>query len=333
MSSFFRAMICDRYGPAESLRLGELGRQALGPCDARIEIAAAAVNFQDLLSIEGKYQVKVEPPFAPGMEAAGTVVEVGSDVTGIGPGTRVIAPLPHGAYAEEAVTPAASLIPIPPAMDFTIAAGFGGAYTTAYHALVQRGALAAGETLVVNAAAGGVGLAAVQIGRALDAHVIGAGGDDAKLATVLAEGAEHVINYRRDKLRDRIKELTRGRGADVIFDPVGGDVFDESLRSIAWGGRILVIGFTGGRIADAPTNLVLLKGCSVVGVFGGAFAMREPERQRGNLEQLFRWFEEGKVRPRVDRVLPLERAVEGMVALRERRVVGKVILSTGRGGG
>jgi NADPH:quinone reductase len=322
-----RALVCHQYGPPESLQIGDLPSAPLGPRDARIAIAAACVNFQDLLFIEGKYQVKADPPFAPGQEAAGTVVEVGSEVRDVKPGTRVIAPLPWGAYATEAVAPAASLSPIPDRMDFITAGGFLGAHTTGYHALVQRGALRSGETLVVHGASGGTGLAAVQIGKALGARVIGTGGDDKKLEAVLEAGADQVFNYRTTKLRDALKQATGGRGADVIFDPVGGDVFDESLRSIAWGGRILVIGFTGGRIADAPTNLILLKGCSVVGVFSGAFVQREPDVHRRNVEQLFRWFEEGKLRPRIDRVVPLERAAEGMIALRNREVVGKVVVS------
>ena len=325
-----RAVLCKSFGPPDSLVLEEVESPPLGDREVRIAIHSAGVNYPDLLLIQGLYQSQADFPFAPGMEVAGTVSEIGDRVEGVTIGDRVIAPLPHGGYADEAVAPAAALIPVPERMDLGIAGGYAMTFTTGYHALVQRGNLQPGETLLVHGASGGSGLAAVQIGKALGARVIGTGGDDEKLRKVTELGADEVVNYRTNKIRAAVKELTDGVGADVIFDPVGGDIFDESLRSIAWGGRLLVIGFTGGRIAEAPTNRILLKGCSVVGVFSGAFVMRENRKHRDNVEVLNRWYDEGLLSLHVSRTLPLELAHEALEGLRDRKIVGKWVLSTGR---
>lgn len=322
-----RAMICKEYGPPESLVLGELPRPELGDNDIRIRVHACGVNFPDTLIIEGKYQIKPPMPFAPGGEVAGEVIEVGAKVKTHKLGDRVMALTGYGGFAEEAVTDASRAIPMPEGMDYVTAAGFSMVYGTAYHALVQRGRLQPGENLLVLGASGGVGLAAVEIGKALGARVIAAASSAEKLQVTKEHGADELINYSEEDLKERVRELTGGVGADVIFDPVGGDAFDQCLRAINWDGRLLVIGFASGRIPQAPANLPLLKGCSIVGVFWGAFVGHEPKTNFQNFQQLFKLYGQGKLKPHVCRTYPLEQAAAALNDLLERRVTGKVVLT------
>ena len=323
-------MLCKAYGPPESLVWEEIDPPALDDDGVRIRVRAAGVNFPDLLIIEGKYQFKPDMPFAPGAEVAGEVVEVGAAVTRFAPGDRVIGMTRWNGYAEEAAVPEERCLGLPAGMSFEIGAGFPMTYGTSFHALVQRGRLQAGETLLVHGASGGVGTAAVDIGGCLGARVIASGGSDDKLRAVAERyGVADVVNYRTDPAwKDRVKALTGGAGADVIYDPVGGDVFEQSLRCIDWDGRLLVVGFAGGAIPGVRANLVLLKGCQIVGVFWGAFVRRDPEANRANFDQLFAWFEAGRLRPLVSCTLPLERAPEALGMLARREVVGKIVLTT-----
>ena len=325
-----KAVICGAFGPPETLAFETVDPPALGPGEVRIAVAAVGVNFPDLLLIEGKYQIRPPFPFSPGLECAGTVTELGPGADGPAPGTRVLAYRPHGCMAEEIVAPAECVIPIPDSMPFDAAAAFPVVYGTGYHALAGRAALAEGETLLVTGASGGVGLSAVEIGKRLGATVIAAASSDEKLALAEAHGADHLVHYRSEDMRERVKALTDGRGADVIYDPVGGDIFDASMRCIAWNGRLLVIGFASGRIAEARTNIVLLKEMSVVGVAWGAFAFRNSEANRAYFAELLRWYEARALRPRISRRLPLAEAPAALEAFRTRSVVGKQVLTVER---
>jgi NADPH2:quinone reductase len=282
-----------------------------------------------VLIIQNKYQVKPPLPFSPGSEMAGVVKAVGDGVTTVSPGDAVMAITTHGAFAEEVKTEARRLLPIPPGMAFATAAAFGLTYATSEHALCDRGALQAGETLLVLGAAGGVGLAAIEIGKILGARVIACASSDDKLAVCRAHGADDTINYAAEDLRERIKALTEGRGADVIYDPVGGSYTEPALRSIAWRGRLLVVGFAAGEIPKIPLNLTLLKGCSIVGVFWGEFARKEPRAFADAMAKLSRWFVEGRLKPHISATLPLERAAEALTLMAERKVTGKVVLIVG----
>jgi len=325
-----RAVLCKEFGPPEKLVIEEVPSPAAGKGEVRIDVHAAAVNFPDLLIIQNKYQFKPPLPFSPGGEVAGVVREVGAGVTAIKPGDRVLATTMWGGFAEEVAVDESRVAPIPDAMDFATAAAFFMAYGTSHHALVDRAHLKAGETLVVLGAAGGVGLAAVEIGKVLGARVIACASADDKLEVCKEHGADAVINYAREDLKERMKELTRGSGADVVYDPVGGQLSEAALRSTAWEGRFLVVGFAGGDIPRIPLNLVLLKGCQIVGVFWGSFIAREPEKNRANLAELVRWFEEKKIRPHISETFPLERAADALNAMAARKVKGKVVLVTGK---
>ena len=325
-----KAMLCKAFGPPETLMLEETEPPPLGAADVRVRVRAAGVNFFDTLIIEGNYQVKPSFPFAPGAEMAGEVIEVGAEVTSVKAGERVMSATGHhGAFAEEAVVPATHAIPIPDGMDDETAAAMPIAYGTMAHALIERGALQAGETVLVHGASGGVGLAAVDIAGAMGARVIGTGGDDTKLQVALDHGCEAVINYRGGPFKDTVKELTGGDGADVICDAVGGDVFDQSLRCINWDGRLLVIGFASGRIPEAPANLPLLKSCSIVGVFWGRWKDRDPVGHRRNMERVFAWWKEGKVRPHVSQTFALAEVPAALNALLERKITGKAVVVIG----
>lgn len=324
-----KAVVCKAYGPPESLELTELALPKLGPKDVHLRIRAAGVNFPDLLIIQGKYQYKPAFPFAPGAECSGDVLAVGSDVGHVKKGDRVMAMPGNGAFAEEVVCAGHKVMPFPAEMDYVTAAAMGLTYGTSAFALMQRAQLKAGEWLLVHGASGGVGISAVEIGKAMGAHVIGTGGDDAKLEQASAHGCDHVINYAKGEFKDKVKELTGGKGADVIYDAVGGDAFDQSLRCINWDGRLLVIGFASGRIPSAPANLALLKNCSIVGVFWGAWSERDPAGNRKNFDLLFRWWKEGKLKPHVSHRFPLARAVDALNAVAQRKVVGKAVIEVG----
>ncbi len=320
-----RALLCRELGPADRLALVDLPDPEPGAGEVVVDVHAAGLNFLDTLVIEGKYQAKPELPFVPGGEAAGIIAAVGDGVTGFAPGSRVMALGQFGAFAEKWAVPAAAVLPMPDGMDFETAAGFGLTYGTSYYALKQRGELQPGETLLVLGAAGGVGSAAVQIGKAMGARVIAAASTDDKLGVAAACGADDAINYTRDDLRIRVKELTGGRGVDVVYDPVGGDLTEAALRSLAWNGRLLVIGFASGVIPKLAANLALLKGASVVGVFWGNWIMRDPGASASNFADLFAMASEGKLRPVVTDVFPIEAYVRAFGALTGRTATGKVV--------
>jgi NADPH2:quinone reductase len=291
-----------------------------------IDVAACGVNFPDVLQTRGRYQFKPALPFAPGGEAAGVVRAVGSGVTRFAVGDRVAATMLYGAYAERVCVPEAAAVALPEAVSFEVGAATLLTYLTSYHALVDRAALAEGETMLVLGAAGGVGLAAVELGALLGARVIAAASAEDKLALCRAHGARDGIDYSREDLKDRVKALTSGAGADVIYDPVGGALAEPALRGIAWEGRYLVIGFASGEIPKLPLNLVLLKGCQIVGVFWGAFAMREPDRNRQHAERIFAWVASGSLRPTIDAVLPFAEAADALRRIEQRAVKGKLVL-------
>lgn len=324
-----RAVICNSFGPPETLVVEQVADPVAGPGQVVIDVAAAGVNFPDTLIIENKYQLKPALPFSPGGEVAGVVAEVGPGVTTVAAGDRVIVVSGYGGFAERVVAPAAALLPVPDGMDLTTAAGFVMAYGTSYHALHDRAQLQPGETLLVLGAAGGVGLAAVELGHDMGAMVIAAASSEAKLEVCREHGASATIDYGRDNLRDRIKELTDGRGADVIYDPVGGELAEPAVRSLAWNGRYLVVGFAAGTIPNIPLNLPLLKGASIVGVFWGAFVGRQAADNARNLADLGRLWSEGKLHPLVSRTYPLEEAAQALTDMAERKVTGKIVLVTG----
>ncbi len=321
-----RAVVVDRWMTPDELRVRDAPEPELVPGSLCIDVAAAGCNFYDTLMCQGKYQVKPPFPFVPGGEVAGRVRAVAEGVEGFSVGDRVCASTWTGGFAERAVVSASSVWPIPPAMSFAEGAALPVVYPTSYAALVFRAGLSEGETLLVHAAAGGVGLAAVQIGRALGARVIATAGGADKLEVAREAGAEVLIDYREEDFVERVQEATGGRGADVIYDSVGGDVFDRSLRCIAWNGRLLVIGFAGGTIPSLAVNRVLLKNISVVGLHWSAYEQNEPERIPETFEALFRLYEEGGIRPRIQRELPLEQVAEALTELGARRTVGKLVL-------
>jgi len=324
-----KAVVCRQYGPPDSLVVEELPSPKAGAGEVVVAVKAASVNFPDVLIIQNKYQFKPPLPFSPGSEFAGVVKEVGAEVQGVKPGDKVIAFTTYGAFAEEVKIEASRLIALPEKMDFLSGAAFLLTYGTSDHALRDRGALRAGETLLVLGAAGGVGLAAIEIGKALGAQVIACASSEDKLQVCRAHGADATINYAAEDLRERIKALTAGRGADVVYDPVGGPYSEPAFRSIAWRGRLLVVGFAAGEIPRLPLNLALLKGASVVGVFWGDFARREPKQFAASVRQLGSWFREGRLRPHVSRTFPLEQAGEALKLLAARQVKGKIVLKVG----
>lgn len=323
-----RALVCPRFGDPSVVTLQEWPETAPGRGEVRVLIHAAGVNYPDVLSIAGTYPVKSEPPFVPGIEGAGEVLDCGPEVDGVRPGDRVCWQdnTVKGGFAEQVTLPAIRLSKLPDELDYVRAASVPTVYGTALFALDHRAQLRPGEVLVVHGASGGVGLAAVQVGKMMGATVIGTGGDDEKLKVVRENGADHVINYRTESIRDRVLELTDGRGADVYVDPVGGDLFDASMRAIARYGRILVIGFTSGRFAVARTNILLVKGASVIGASYGRYLDHEPEQARAAMGKLLGWIVEGRLRPHVHETFPLSRGVEALQGVVDRRVVGKYVL-------
>src|SRR5216684_9333662 len=324
-----KAVLCKAYGPPESLVIEDTEPLKPGKGQVVISVKACGVNFPDTLIIQGKYQSKPPFPFIPGSEVAGIVKELGEGVDNVKVGRRVIAYIGVGGFAEEIIADAPLIIPMPQAMDFTTASAFVLTYGTSHHALKDRAQLKPGETLLVLGAAGGVGLAAIEIGKVIGARVIAAASSDEKLEVCKQHGADEVINYATEDLRDRIKQLTGGKGVDVAFDPVGGDYSEPALRSMAWGGRFLVIGFAAGNIPRIPLNLPLLKGCSIVGVFWGAFSERDPRRSQQHLQELLTWFAEGKLKPHISASYPLEQAAQALNDMMERKVMGKVVLVMG----
>ena len=321
-----KALVCNTVTDDFSgLSVQDVPVPVVGKGEVLVRVKAASVNFPDLLMSQGRYQMKPELPFTQGMECAGIVEAVGEGVSAFSPGDRVVGGNKTGAFAEFALLPASSLSLVPDNMGFAEAAAYPAAYLTAYVALVRRANLQPGETLLVHGASGGVGMAAVDVGKLLGATVIATSASDAKLDKVIAHGADYAINVAQG-FRDKVKTLTGGRGADVIFDPVGGDVFDESVRCIAFDGRLLVVGFTSGRIPEVKANMPLIKGFSVVGVRAGEYGRRFPERGKENMEAIWKWAAEGKTRPRIHAELPLKNWREAYRLLTDREVVGKVVI-------
>ena len=322
-----RAVVCRELGSPEHLHLETFASKPLGDGEVRVAIRAAGINFPDILMAAGQYQLKPELPFTPGMEAAGDVIEVDPAARGVAVGDKVIVKMRHGAYTDEAVVTASQLTRLPKTFDYAEGATFLAAHGTAYHALIDRGQLQPGEVLLVHGAGGGVGLAAVEMGKLLGATVIAAASSEEKLAIAKARGADHLVLYGREPFRDAVKRITDGRGADVVFDPVGGQVFEDSVRCIAWGARLLVIGFTGG-VGLARTNLLLIKGASVLGVRAGEAARKNPALGAVRLKALLDWAEQGRIRPNVSHRLPLEDYAKAMRLLIDRKAIGRVALIT-----
>ncbi|OCC25482.1 NADPH:quinone oxidoreductase [Croceicoccus estronivorus] len=322
-----KAVICRSFAPVEELDIGEFAAPEPGAGDVLIEVSAAGVNFPDGLMVQGKYQTKPDLPFVPGSELAGIVKAVGADVRGITPGTRVAAFSGIGGFAELAAVPAAQVFALPEKADVVTASGILITYGTSYHALKDRAGLQAGETLLVLGAAGGVGLAAVELGALMGARVIAAASTPEKLALAREYGAAETIDYANEDLRGRIKELTGGKGVDVVYDPVGGDMTVPAIKALAWGGRHLVIGFAAGDIPQIPANMLLLKSAAAVGVLWGNSLRADPVHHAGNIAQLMEWLAEGKICPAIDAVFPFDQAIEAINHVMERRARGKVILS------
>jgi NADPH2:quinone reductase len=323
-----KAVLCKEYGLPGKLVIEDVPSPKAAQGQVVVSVKACGVNFPDTLIIQGKYQFKPEMPFSPGGEVAGVVKEIGEGVTRVKPGDRVIAFSTWGGFAEEMVVDADRTIPMPASMDFIRASAFVLTYGTSYHALKDRADIKAGETMLVLGAAGGVGLAAIQIGKAMGARVIAAASSDEKLKVCRDNGADDLINYGSEDLRARVKAITAGKGLDVVYDPVGGPYSEPALRDMAWKGRFLVVGFAAGDIPKVPLNLTLLKGCSIVGVFWGAFTRNEPERNRENNWELMAMFAAGKIKPHIHATYPLERAAEALNEVLNKRVAGKVVLVT-----
>ena len=330
-SVLVKAVLCKAFGPPESLVLEEVRDPEPGPGQVVVDVKACAINFPDVLIIQNQYQFKPPLPFSPGGEVAGVVTALGPDVTTLAVGDRVLASTGWGGLAEKVAVNAASAIPVPDGIDLVHASAFLYAYGTSHHALKDRAVIRPGESLVVLGAAGGVGLAAVELGAVMGARVIAAASSEEKLELCRQHGASMTIDYSTEDLKERIRELTGGAGADVVYDPVGGPYSEPALRAMAWNGRFLVIGFAAGDIPRIPLNLALLKGCSIVGVFWGAFTGREPERHRQNVAELMKWWQEGTLQPYVSATYPLDRSGEAIRELADRRAQGKVVVTVGDG--
>lgn len=321
-----KAIVCKDWGPPDSLELQDLPDLAPAAGEVVVDVRAAGVNFPDVLTVQGKYQYRPELPFTPGNEFAGTVRAAGEGVTHFKAGDKVIGFARSGAFAEQVRAPAEVLMPMPPDMDFDIAAAITLTYGTSHHAVVDRAQLKAGETMLVLGAAGGVGLAAIEIGKALGARVIAAASSAEKLEVCRAHGADVLIDYTKEDLREALKAATGGKGPDVIYDPVGGPYTEPALRSIAWRGRHLVIGFAAGEIPKLPWNLMLLKGASVVGVFWGEFARREPKANVAAMREMLGWMAEGKLKPLVSQRYALAETAQALNDMADRKVTGKVVI-------
>ena len=321
-----KAVLCKEWGPAERLVVEDIPARDPGPGEVRVRVRAAGVNFPDVLIIQKKYQVQPALPFSPGSEAAGEVISVGAGVTHVKAGDAVMAYAGVGCFAEEVIAPADKVMPIPAGMSFETAAAFTLTYGTSWHAIRDRAALQPGETMLVLGAAGGVGLSAIEIGKAIGARVIAAASTAEKLAVCSEHGADATINYETEDLREAVKRETGGKGPDVIYDPVGGRFAEPAFRSIGWRGRYLVIGFAAGQIPSLPLNLALLKGASIVGVFWGDFTRREPERNAEGMKEMFGWLQSGKLRPHVSGRYSLDQVVQALNDMSARQVTGKILI-------
>ncbi|MEZ5848988.1 MAG: NADPH:quinone oxidoreductase family protein [Geminicoccaceae bacterium] len=325
-----KAVVCSEFGDIEGLSIAEVEPPEPGPGEVRIAVSAAGLNFADLLMVKGRYQDRREPPFTPGLEIAGRIDTVGAGVSGLGSGDRVMALVDGGGFAEFAVARAVDVIRLPDTIDDVTAAGFAIAYGTAHGALAWRASIRPGEKLLVHGAAGGVGLTAVEVGRRLGAHVTATARGGEKLAIAREHGADDVIDSGSPDLVARLKAAHDGAGFDVIYDPVGGDVFDASLRAVAWEGRIVVIGFASGTVPQVPANILLVKNAAVAGFYWGSYRHRDPDRLRDSLATLLDWHGEGALRPLVSQDFPLGHAVDALDVIRSRRARGKVVLTIER---
>jgi NADPH:quinone reductase len=321
-----KAVLCKAWGPPESLVVEDVPSRAPGAGEVLIRVRAAGVNFPDVLIVQKKYQIQPPLPFTPGAEVAGDVLAVGEGVKHVKAGDKVVSFCGVGGFAQEVIAPAAVTMPIPPGMPYELAAAFTLTYCTSWHAVKDRAQLKAGETMLVMGAAGGVGLAAIEIGKVLGARVIAAASSTEKLAVCKAHGADELINYETQDLRDAIKAATNNKGPDVIYDPVGGKYAEPAFRSIAWRGRYLVVGFANGDIPALPWNLALLKGASLMGVFWGEFAKREPAANAGAIAEMMGWMKEGKIKPLISKTYSLEDTKQALIDLRERRATGKLVV-------
>lgn len=322
-----KAIVCEKFGPPASLAYKEIPTPTPKEKEVVVQVKACSLNFPDTLIIQGKYQFKPALPFTPGSDIAGEVSAVGKEVKNLKVGDEVIGFVPHGGFAEYVVAPAKNIFPKPPQMDAPVAASFLMAYGTSYHALKDRAKLKEGETLVVLGASGGVGLAAVELGKQMGARVIACASTEEKLALCLEHGADETINYTSENLKEQIKLLTQGKGADVIYDPVGDVYAEPALRALAWEGRYLVVGFAGGEIPKIPLNLPLLKGCQIVGVFWGSFAMQFPHKNLQNTMELMQWYSEGKLNPHIHKIFPLHETHKAMEEMEARKVRGKIVVT------
>ena len=321
-----KALVCEAYGPIDTLVVKDIPSPVPGPKQLLIEVKAASVNFPDALMVQGLYQVKPPLPFTPGSEVAGIVKAVGAEVQHYQAGDRVIALISTGGFAEECLAESAKTMPLPAGMDFDAGAALVLTYCTSLHGLKDCGHLQAGETLVVLGAAGGVGISAIEIGKAMGARVIAAASSDDKLELCRKVGADETVNYSTENLKDRINELTAGKGADVVYDPVGGPYTEPALRALAWRGRLLVIGFAAGEIPKIPLNLALLKERSIVGVYWGDSIKHDPAGHLANLRQLQEWFAAGTIRPVVSERFPLAAARDAIASIANRQVKGKIVV-------
>lgn len=321
-----KAVLCVEHGPPEKLVVRDIPEPQPGRGQVRVRVKAAGVNFPDTLIIQNLYQFKPALPFSPGGEAAGVIDAVGEGIEDLKVGDRVVAMTGHGCYAEAVIANRAQVVPIPEGMPDDLASGFTMTYGTSHHALKQRARLQPGETLLVLGAAGGVGLTAVELGKVMGAKVIAAASSDEKLALCRDYGADEVINYATEDLKDRVKALTGGKGVDVVYDPVGDKYAEPAFRGIAWNGRYLVVGFAGGAIPSLPLNLPLIKGAAIVGVFWGAFTQAEPALHRENMAELLAWYREGKLKPHVSKHFTLDQGAEAIRWMMDRKATGKVVL-------
>jgi NADPH2:quinone reductase len=324
-----KAIVCDKLGMPEDLVLKDINERSPNPDEIAIEVKACAVNFPDTLIIQGKYQIKPDLPFSPGSDISGVVTKVGSDISQFKVGDEVFGVLPYGGFSQEVITQPKNIFPKPKGMSFPIAASFLYAYGTSLHALKDRAQIKEGDTVVILGAAGGVGLAAVDIAHKMGATVIACASTQEKLDLCKEYGATKFINYTTEDLKTRIKELTDGKGADVVYDPVGGDYSEQALRGLAWKGRYLVVGFAAGQIPKIPLNLALLKGCQIVGVFWGRFIKEEPANSLKNSLQIMQWYNDGGIKPHIHKLYPLAEVPQALRAMMDRKVKGKVIIEVG----
>jgi len=321
-----KALVCTRYGPPEHLEIRDLPQPEPGPREVRVRVKACSLNFPDTLIIQGLYQFKPDLPFIPGSDIAGVVSAVGLEVKHLQPGQDVFGLVTYGGFAEEVIVPANRCFPKYPGMSFEQAAAFTMTYATSYHALKDRAKLQAGETLLVLGASGGVGLTAVELGKVMGARVLAAASSGEKLALCQDYGADALINYQETDLKQAVKDLTEGKGANVVYDPVGGSYSEPALRATAWEGRFLIVGFAAGDIPRIPLNLPLLKGCALVGVFWGDFATRNPAKNGQNMMELIQFFEQGKIKPHIAETLALEQVPDALRRMMDRQVKGKLVV-------